>query len=412
MSKTLPSDWKKAKLGDIADVEFSSVDKKTVEGELPVLLCNYHDIVGNHRIQSKIDFMPATATVKEVDKWTLHQDDVVFTKDAEVGRISLIEENIPNLVCGYHLGRARPRKKFVTGPFLAELLKTPAVQRQFSRLKTGLTISGIKLGDAKSLQVLLPPLYEQIRIATILDSIDKAIEQTENVITKTEQLRNASLHELLTRGLPDHHTEWKKVPGLGTIPATWQVVRLGDIVDINRVNWNPAEGGSIQYIDIASVVETGVIAQPTELVASDAPSRARRSVQFGDILVSTVRPSLRGFARVDLDSNNLVSSTGFAVLSSENYLDGSFVYYNVMTDRFRCYLEKATTGQAYPAVSPSDVGSYLLARPSCLNEISIIVNVLDDIEYLSRLYKTERKQLERVKLSLAVSLLNGYIGEE
>lgn len=193
-------------MGDIADIGFSSVDKKTVDGEIPVLLCNYQDVVGNYRIRSEMDFMSATATAKEIDKWTLRQGDVVFTKDAEIGKVSLIDENIPNLVCGYHLGIARPKIDYVTGPFLAELLKTSTVQRQFLRLQTGLTISGIRLGDAKSLKLLLPPLDEQKRIANILSSVDEAIKQTENVITKTVQLRYSLLYELLDLRFPWHHT--------------------------------------------------------------------------------------------------------------------------------------------------------------------------------------------------------------
>lgn len=204
---TTPASWQVIRLGHIANVEFSSVDKKTVDGEIPVVLCNYHDVVGNHRIRSGIDFMPATATAKEIDKWTLQQDDVIFTKDAEIGKVSLVEENIPNLVCGYHLGRARPKQDIVFGPFLAEALKTPVTQKQITRLQTGLTISGIRLGDMRSVQLLLPPFEEQKHIASVLGGVDEAIETIENVIAKTEQLRDALLHNLLTRGLPDNHND-------------------------------------------------------------------------------------------------------------------------------------------------------------------------------------------------------------
>ena len=57
----------------------------------------------------------------------------------------------------------------------------------------------------------------------------RAIERTEEVIAATERLRDALLHELLTRGLPGRHSEWADVPGLGTVPACWEVVRLGDV---------------------------------------------------------------------------------------------------------------------------------------------------------------------------------------
>ena len=80
----------------------------------------------------------------------------------------------------------------------------------------------------RSLPLLLPPLAEQRAIAAVLDAIDEAIERTEEVIVATERLRDALLHELLTRGLPGQHSEWADVPGLGSVPACWDVVRLGD----------------------------------------------------------------------------------------------------------------------------------------------------------------------------------------
>ena len=76
------------------------------------------------------------------------------------------------------------------------------------------------------------PCSEQRAIAAVLDSIDEAIERTEEVIAATERLRDALLHELLTRGVPGQHSEWKEAPGIGTIPACWDVVRLGDVVTV------------------------------------------------------------------------------------------------------------------------------------------------------------------------------------
>ena len=86
------------------------------------------------------------------------------------------------------------------------------------------------------LPILLPPLPEQRAIAAVLDSIDDAIEGAEAVIAATEGLRDALLHDLLTRGLPGQHTEFRDVPGLGTIPADWEVMRLGDVVEDGPTN--------------------------------------------------------------------------------------------------------------------------------------------------------------------------------
>ena len=107
-----------------------------------------------------------------------------------------------------------------------------SVKRELKRRASGSTFLEISRDNVRSLPILLPPLAEQRAIAAVLDSIDEAIERTEAVITATEALRDSLLHELLTRGVPGWHTEWKQVPGIGTIPADWYVVRLGEVADV------------------------------------------------------------------------------------------------------------------------------------------------------------------------------------
>jgi type I restriction enzyme S subunit len=117
--------------------------------------------------------------------------------------------------------------------------------------------SGLNLHLIRSLPLLLPPLTEQCSIAWVLDAIDEAIEKTEAVIAATEDLRKALLQELLTRGVPGWHTEWKMVPGIGTIPACWDVVRLGDVAEVaSGIALGPARRPAknpVRYLTVANV---------------------------------------------------------------------------------------------------------------------------------------------------------------
>ena len=163
------------------------------------------------------------------------------------------------------------------------------------------------------------------------------------------------------------------------VPEGWQLVRLGDVAALNRENWDPVEGTPIAYLDLTAVISPGRLAPPKIIDAKDAPSRARRKVYSGDILVSTVRPNLRGFARVVDAPGNLVASTGFGTLTPSNSVIGSFVYHHVMTEGFARHLEQATTGQAYPAVRPADIAAYPILLPP-LTEQRAIAAVLDSID--------------------------------
>ncbi len=148
------------------------------------------------------------------------------------------------------------------------------------------------------------------------------------------------------------------------VPDGWRAVRLGELADVNCDQWDPADGNPILYLDLTAVASPGRLSPPKELAADDAPSRARRRVQSGDILVSTVRPYLRGFARVAQAPANLIASTGFAVLTPRPEVDGSVLYHHVMAPAFASHLEGSMTGQAYPAVRPDDVAAYSLLLPS------------------------------------------------
>ena len=224
----IPEGWRLVRLGDVAEVAFSGVDKRTIDGEVPVKLCNYTDVFYNRRIQADMDFMPATATQSELKRWALKHGDVLFTKDSEtadeIGIPAFVANDLPNVLCGYHLGLARPSQATVNGSFLARVLASRESAHEFGRIANGITRFGLTLDATRNLPILLPPLPEQRAIAAMLDSIDDAIERTDAVITATEQLRDSLLHQLLTRGVPGWHTAWKDVPGLGTIPADWEVV--------------------------------------------------------------------------------------------------------------------------------------------------------------------------------------------
>ena len=177
-----------------------------------------------------------TATIHlEGVTWSLKKGDVLFTKDSEtpdeIGVPSFVFDDMPNVLCGYHLGLARPSSEVQhVARLLARALASRASAQEFSRIANGVTRFGLTLGYYTQSSHPPPcPCRSSGLSLAVLDSIDEAIERTEAVIAATERLRDALLHELLTRGVPGWHSEWKHAPGIGTIPASWEVVRLGDV---------------------------------------------------------------------------------------------------------------------------------------------------------------------------------------
>ena len=153
----MPINWPTSKLRDLADVRVSNVDKKSYAAERPIKLCNYMDVYANDYLTSAlVDFMPATASPSEIDRFALHGGDVVITKDSEtpddIGVPAVMVEDIDGLVCGYHLALIRP-KDSVHPTFLAKQLASAQTIRYFAAHATGSTRFGLAIGTIEKLDV-------------------------------------------------------------------------------------------------------------------------------------------------------------------------------------------------------------------------------------------------------------------
>ena len=165
----------------------------------------------------------------------------------------------------------------------------------------------------------------------------------------------------------------------GNVPEGWREVQLHEVATLNPDSWDPRECETIQYLDLAAVIAPGRLAPPVRVTASRAPSRARRKARAGDILASTVRPYLRGFARLHDAPEDLVVSTGFTVLRAAAGTDGGFLYQHVLSSGFVRHLEPRMTGSGYPAVRSDDIGAYEVLLPP-LPEQRAIAAVLDAVD--------------------------------
>ena len=199
---TIPAGWEVVRLGEVAELAFSSVDKKTIEGEIPVHLCNYTDVFYNRRIRSDMDFMEATANSVEHARWNLKRGDVLFTKDSEtpdeIGIPAFVEADMPNVLCGYHLGLARPYSQLLDGAYLTEAFGSRKLAVQFARIANGVTRFGLTLGATNQLPIPLPSLGEQQAIAGLLDGVDIALEQERNQTNMLKLLKESTADALLT----------------------------------------------------------------------------------------------------------------------------------------------------------------------------------------------------------------------
>ena len=229
----IPAHWGVKKLKFLATVQPSNVDKKFVEGEVPVILCNYTDVYKNEFIDGSLDFMQASATEAEIKKFKVDVGDVIVTKDSEspedIAVPACIAEQVEGLVCGYHLTQIKPID--LEGRYLFRLFQSKGFNAQFIVAANGVTRFGLPQFAIANAVSPLPPLEEQKTIAHFLDyktaQIDALIAKQKTLLDKLAEKRTALISHAVTKGLdPTVPMKASGVEWLGEIPAHWKTIAL------------------------------------------------------------------------------------------------------------------------------------------------------------------------------------------
>ena len=195
----------------------------------------------------------------------------------------------------------------------------------------------------------------------------------------------------------------------------WEYKKLEDIsssVLIEKAKKRFSPNDVIRYIDISSIDNINqCLTGTTSFKMLDAPSRAQQKVEYGDILISTVRPNLRNIAIVNDDATNLVASSGFCVLRINDAALRSYIFYYVVSNKFTAYLEKLTNGANYPAVKETDVRKALIPIPPKPTQLSI-VSELDKLNELIRIKKEQLKDYDTLAQSIFYEMFGDPVENE
>lgn len=225
-------------LKHVADIRVSNVDKKSTNADLPVQLCNYTDVYYNERITASLQFMSATATTDQHRVFGLKKGDVLLTKDSEtaddIGVSAVVMDDVPNLVCGYHLAVIRPKDGRARGDFLRWALASTSSRQRMSAAATGVTRFGLRSDAIADLPIPVPSIVTQHAIADYLDRetarIDALIaakrRMAELLEERRETVRGGLVSGASLYGSRTHRGPW----WLHEVPGHWTIERLRYLV--------------------------------------------------------------------------------------------------------------------------------------------------------------------------------------
>ena len=255
------------------------------------------------------------------------------------------------------------------------------------------------------IDLLLPSLDEQQKIVAFLDTettrIDNLITKQEKLIELLEEQRKSIISHAVTKGLnPNAPMKDSGVEWLGEVPEHWNLKPIKFLAKTNQLTLaeNTDEDFEIQYVDIGSVSITNGIEKIETILFKDAPSRARRIVKDGDIIVSTVRTYLKAIAYIENPPKNLIVSTGFAVLNPiRTVISPQYAKFTFLAEQFIAEVIAKSKGISYPAITATELADIKIALPP-LNEQKVILQyLLEENLKMNKLISKQNQLIEKLK---------------
>ena len=241
------------------------------------------------------------------------------------------------------------------------------------------TINQLTTSMLNEIRVPFPPVKTQQKIADYLDEkcgeIDATIAKQKESIEKLKAYKQSLISETVTKGL-DKSAPLKPsgIDYLGDIPSHWEIKKLKFVANFNQNTLPEDTDGQfeLKYIDIGNVSSVDGIKEIQYFNFSNAPSRARRIVKYGDIIVSTVRTYRRAITSIKEDYDNCICSTGFAVITPKDNVQQDFVVYAIENESFIAQIIANSQGISYPAINVSQLENLKLAFPSVKEQKEIV----------------------------------------
>lgn len=398
----LPKGWKWCKLEDIAyDLMYGTSEKSSRLGKVPVLR------MGNINREGGLDWKDLVYSNNEedIEKFKLLHNDLLFnrTNSSEwVGKTAIYKGERPAIYAGYII---RLRTIFVNADYINFVMNSQYHRNWCNDVKTdAVNQSNINAQKLSIFRVPLPPIEEQKRIVKEIKrwlSLIKIIKNgKENLQESIKQIKSKVLDlaihgklvpqdpneepasELLKRINPKAEITCD-TPQYGKLPKGWCLIQ-GKYLYKPMKSTKP-KGSFFNYIDIDSIDNAKQSIDCVKVVKTEnAPSRASRHTQKGDIVFSMVRPYLKNIAIVP--DNDCIASTGFYVCSPSNVEISKYCYYVMISDYTVSGLNQFMKGDNSPSINKSDIDNWLFPLPPLTEQHRIVAKIeelfaqLDKIE--------------------------------
>ena len=393
----IPRDWRVSSVG----AEFAIQLGKMLDAAKNVGTPKPY--IGNRSVQwGRIDLndiatVPMTSS--DLYRFRLRKGDLLVCEGGEIGRSAVWDDPVSECYYQKALHRLRPIRGYDVY-LMMSLLQLWTSTGRLANYVTQTSIAHLPKDRLELIPLPVPSTKEQRAIAEALSDMDRLIESLEVLIAKKRAVKTAAMQQLLTGRT--------RLPGFN---GEWQTKRVVDIADVDPENLSSdtKPGFAFNYISLEQVVSGRLLGYSEEEFCA-APSRARRVLRYGDVLMATVRPGLMAHLLYRDQIPNAICSTGFAVLRPRMQLcDPGFLFFHLLGNVVNKQIQNALVGSNYPAISGRDVGRLEIPFPPRIQEQRAIAAALSDFDAEIVALDGRLAKVRALKQGVMQQLLTGRI---
>lgn len=366
--------WKKDKIGNLLELVYGKSLPKTkrADGNIPVYGSN--GIVGFH----------CEAIVKEPG--------IIVGRKGSAGNIHFSKVPFCPIDTTFYITQQHSKLELDYLYYALDFL-------DMKRILGDVGVPGLNR-EMAYLEELFYPLdkAEQRKIAQVLSTVQKAIEQQDNLIRTTTELKKALMQKLFTEGT---RGENQKETEIGLVPESWKVVELDDICERVSNNAEPKKDGNTPYIGLEHIIPSRIRiyswGHENEIVSS------KSKFEKGEILYGKLRPYLDKAAIAHFDG---ICSTDILVFTGKNGVENEFLIHFFHTEKLVDYAKSTTTGVQHPRTSWNTLRKLKLVLPE-KNERTEIIRSLNSVEDKVEILEKKKQTLTFLFKTLLHELMTG-----
>lgn len=408
----VPLDWSAEVLENIVNAMYQGIntvaDKvEYIENGVPILQAKH---ITSEKISFKgTKFLSEKTYTSYQDKFQPELGDLLLSNIGTIGKVYYVNDIYKYLIA-WNIFLIKPSNS-VDSKYLAYVLRRLKQVGYYDKITTGNATKFINKQQMGKIKVGLPKLKEQQKIADILSTVDTQIEQTEQMIEQTKELKHGLMQQLLTKGIG--HTEFKNTEK-GITPANWKIEKIDNIASVTKLagyefteHIEYIEDGEIIALRALNVKNGKLVLKDLKFISLDVSQKLPRSqLKIDDLLFSYVG-TVGEMAIIDMNNKyHLAPNVAKITVNSNMY--AKFLMYFMYSALGRKEINKFLTTTSQPALSMGNIRAIKVIVPP-LHEQQKIAEILSSVDNQIDIYEKEKDKYEELKKGLMQQLLTGKI---